>query len=111
MGEGVTGYWSERSVDPAGRDMQFQAWPGKKMKKAYFSDPFILWTLRGWAEGWLMFYEKSCEKVRNELFKSCLAEMLVANALFRQYQNTDWTGTNIMFFRNKGEIDFLIKKD
>ena len=83
----------------------------KKMKKAYFSDPFILWTLRGWTEGWLIFYEKSCEKVRDELFKSCLAEMLVANALFRQYQSTDWTRANIMFFRNKGEIDFLIKKD
>lgn len=83
----------------------------KKMKKFYFLDPFILWSLWGWTESWLTFYEKSNEKLRDHLVKSCLAEMLVANAFFRRYQIRDWTGANVLFFRNKGEIDFLIKRN
>lgn len=83
----------------------------KKMKKFYFIDPFIEWALWGWTESWLSFYEKCSEKLREDVVKSCLAEMLVANTLFRRYQVKDWTGANILFFRNKGEIDFLIKEE
>jgi len=83
----------------------------KKKKKFYFLDPFILWSLWGWVENWLFFQEKSEEKLRNIKIKSCLAEMAVANLLFHRYEVKDWTGSRVFFFRNNGEIDFLIKQD
>ena len=83
----------------------------KKMKKFYFLDPFILWSLWGWVENWLFFQEKSEEKLRDIRVKSCLAEMAVANLFFHRYEVKDWTGSCVFFFRNSGEIDFLIKQD
>lgn len=37
--------------------------------------------------------------------------MAVADLLFHCYEVKDWTGSRIFFFRNSGEIDFLIKQD
>ncbi len=83
----------------------------KKLKKAYFLDPFIFWTLRGWIDKWLVYPNTITKALAGTDLKARLAEMVVANELFDRYDRYDWMSSNVHFWKNGGEIDFIIKRD
>jgi len=83
----------------------------KKMKKVYFLDSFIYWTLRGWVENWLVYSDNISRALLSPALKAELAELVVANELFSRFDRLDWLNSNIFFWKNGGEIDFMVKKE
>jgi len=83
----------------------------KKLKKAYFLDLFIQWTMRGWVENWLTYSDTVTEKLMGGNMKAQLCEQVVANDLFRRYDRRDWLNSSVYFWKNGGEVDFIVKQD
>jgi predicted AAA+ superfamily ATPase len=83
----------------------------KKLKKAYFLDLFIQWTMRGWVDNWLTYGDTVTERLIGGDMKAQLCEQLVANDLFRRYDRRDWLNSSVFFWKNGGEVDFIVKQD
>ncbi len=83
----------------------------KKLKKAYFLDSFILWSLWGWVDNWLAYNDIITKALAGTDLKSRLVEMVVANELFDRYDRYDWLSSNVYFWKNGGEIDFVVKRE
>ncbi|MFQ6094393.1 MAG: ATP-binding protein [bacterium] len=81
----------------------------KKYKKIYLLDVFILWSLWGWIENWPDPLEKAKILVEDANVKGKLVEIAVANHLFGIFDRKEWTSSRVYFWRDAGEIDFLVK--
>lgn len=78
----------------------------KKMKKVYFIDNFIFWTLWGWSEKVLdSFHFSGLKSVEIE---PKLVEMFVADSLFR-LDKRDWLSSRVFFWHGRKEIDFIVQ--
>lgn len=82
----------------------------KKLKKLHFLDIFIYWSLRGWTDNWLAYGDMITKSLLGMDLKSRLVEMIVAGELFVRFDRFDWLNSNVFFWKNSGEIDFLIKR-
>ncbi len=83
----------------------------KKMKKLYFLDSFILWSLWGWSDNWLAYGDMITKSLIGTNLKSRLTEMIVAGELFARFDRFDWLNSNVFFWRNGREIDFIVKRE
>lgn len=83
----------------------------RKLKKVYFLDSFILWSLWGWVDSWLALNDKVKQQLIEPETKARLAEAVVANELFSRFDKADWLNSNIFFWRNGGEIDFIVSQE
>ena len=83
----------------------------KKLKKAYFLDSFILWSLWGWVDNWLVYSDNVSRSLTSAGMKARLTEQVIANELFYRYDRPDWLNSRVFFWKNGGEIDFIIKKE
>lgn len=82
----------------------------KKMKKVYFLDSFIFWSLWGWIDNWLAYSDNVNKSFIGSDLKARLSELIVANELFYRVDRLDWLNSSLFFWKNGGEIDFIIKK-
>ncbi len=82
----------------------------KKLKKCYFLDPFIQWTMRGWVENWLSYPDNVMTSLTIGDLKARLVEQVVANELFSRFDRRDWLNSNIFFWKNGGEVDFIVRQ-
>src|SRR3972149_7067033 len=57
----------------------------KKLKKAYFLDSFILWSLWGWVDNWLAYSDNVRRSLASADMKARLTEQVIANELFYQF--------------------------
>lgn len=92
-------------------DVQTRRTRIKKLKKAYFLDSFIFWSLWGWVDNWLAYNDNITKALISADLKPRLAEMVVANELFDRYDRNDWLSSNVFFWKNGGEIDFIVKRE
>jgi len=83
----------------------------KKMKKAYFIDSFLYWTFLGWVENWMAYPQNVKSRLVNAELKSRLVEQVVANELFYRVDQRDWLNSNVFFWKNSGEIDFIVLRE
>jgi predicted AAA+ superfamily ATPase len=83
----------------------------KKLKKLHFLDSFILWSLRGWTDNWLAYGDMISKALIGSDLKARLSEMVVAGELFARFDRSDWLNSNIFFWKNSGEIDFIVRKE
>lgn len=82
----------------------------KKLKKLYFLDSFIFWSLRGWTENWLAYGDMITKTLIAEDIKAHLAEMIVGGELFARFDKFDWLNSNVFFRKNGGEVDFIVRR-
>lgn len=82
----------------------------KKLKKNYFLDHFIQWAMRGWVENWLTYHDTITSLIIGGDFKGSLAEEITANELFRRFDRNDWLDSRVFFWKNGGEVDFIIQE-
>ena len=83
----------------------------KKLKKAYFLDSFILWSLWGWVDNWLVYSDNVSRSLAGADMKARLTEQVIANELFYRFDRPDWFNSRVFFWKNGVEIDFIIKKE
>ncbi|MBI4691208.1 MAG: ATP-binding protein [Nitrospirae bacterium] len=83
----------------------------KKLKKVYFLDSFIFWSLWGWVDNWLAYGDNVSKELIQSDLKARLVEQVIADELFCRYDRIDWLNSNVFFWKNSGEIDFIIKKE
>ncbi len=80
----------------------------KKLKKNYFLDHFIHWAMRGWVENWLTYNDTISGLLAKGEIKGPLAEQMTANELFRRFDRHDWLNSRVYFWKNGGEVDFIV---
>lgn len=83
----------------------------KKLKKAYFLDTFIFWSLLGWVENWLVYSDNVNRSLASIGMKARLTEQVIANELFYRFDRQDWLNSRVFFWKNGGEIDFIVKRE
>ena len=83
----------------------------KKLKKAYFLDSFILWSLWGWVDNWLAYSDNVRRSLASADMKARLTEQVIANELFYRFDRPDWLNARVFFWKNGGEIDFIVKRE
>ena len=83
----------------------------KKLKKHYFLDHFIQWAMRGWVENWLAYHDRIIETIAGGEMRSPLAEAVTANELFRRFDRNDWLNSRVFFWKNGGEVDFIVRDE
>lgn len=83
----------------------------KKLKKAYFLDSFIFWSLWGWVDNWLVYSDNVSRSLASADMKARLTEQVIANELFHRFDRTDWLNSRVFFWKNGGEIDFIVKRE
>src|SRR3990172_6461681 len=83
----------------------------KKLKKAYFLDSFILWGLWGWVDNWLSYSDNVSRSLTSAGMKARLTEQVIANELFYRFDRPDWLNSRVFFWKNGGEIDFIVKRE
>ena len=83
----------------------------KKLKKAYFLDSFILWSLWGWVDNWLAYSDNVRRSLASADMKARLTEQVIANELFYQFDRPDWLNSRVFFWKNGGEMDFIVKRE
>jgi predicted AAA+ superfamily ATPase len=81
----------------------------KKLKKNYFLDHFIQWAMRGWVENWLTYGDTIAGLIAKGDMKGPLAEEVIANDLFRRFDRHDWLNSRVFFWKNGGEVDFVVQ--
>jgi predicted AAA+ superfamily ATPase len=69
------------------------------------------WTMRGWVENWLTYGDTVTEKLIGGDMKAQLSEQVMAHDLFRRYDRRDWLNSSVFFWKNGGEVDFIVKQD
>ena len=83
----------------------------KKLKKAYFLDSFIFWSLWGWVDNWLAYGDNVSRALTSPNMKARLTEQVIANELFHRFDRSDWLNSRLFFWKNGGEIDFIVKRE
>ena len=83
----------------------------KKLKKTYFLDSFIFWSLWGWVDNWLAYSDNVNRALTSPDIKAKLTEQIIANELFYRFDRPDWLNSQVFFWKNGGEIDFIIKRE
>lgn len=83
----------------------------KKLKKAYFLDSFIFWSLWGWVDNWLAYDDNVSRALTSTDMKARLTEQVIANELFYRFDRSDWLNSRVFFWKNGGEIDFIVKRE
>ena len=83
----------------------------KKLKKTYFLDSFIFWSLWGWVDNWLAYSDNVSRALTSPDIKAKLTEQIIANELFYRFDRPDWLNSQVFFWKNGGEIDFIIKRE
>lgn len=74
-------------------------------KRVYFKDPFIFHALRAWVLGFQDPYHAQEDFLRDPVNLGYFVESLVASHLRRT------VGENTYYWRNGGEIDFIVFKE
>jgi predicted AAA+ superfamily ATPase len=65
--------------------------------------------MRGWVENWLTYHDTISGLIAGGGMKGALAEEVTANELFRRFDRHDWLNSRVFFWKNGGEVDFIVQ--
>lgn len=62
-------------------------------------------------DNWLAYSDNVSRSLTIASMKARLTEQVIANDLFYRFDRPDWLNTRVFFWKNGGEIDFIVRRE